>query len=357
MISALKSRPRPDNVPTEHRSASASIGRWVYLLLLGALAVTLADFLWGDLVIFRADGMILRERTIVSATYLAEVESVKVREGESVAAGDVILRLKSIEILERLAALSAQHAELVRQIADYRMRSKLARDLTPLAIRREKDSEALVANFDILAGGGLVTPLERDDALRAQFEAKEARVKFETASETLEQEVPAIEKARADAASALEDLIRNYGGGEVRAPASGSVGAGVPFVGMVYRPGDPILTIYSGEPYCLVYLPGRYLAPISVGMRVRVVGGRRSALGVISEILPVSDALPKEFQNTFRPQDRNQLAMITFEGSAPFSISEKVKVSLDLFPLPFSERRRRAGAIDAAVDKGLRDGL
>ncbi|MEX0644491.1 MAG: HlyD family efflux transporter periplasmic adaptor subunit [Parvularculaceae bacterium] len=357
VISALRSRPRPDNIPTERRASPGNAGRWVYLLLLGALALTLADYFWGDLVIFRADGMILRDRTMIAATYLAEVERVGVREGEEVAAGQVVLRLKSVDILERLAALSSQHADLVRQIAEYRVRSRLASELTPLAVRRESESEALVTNFDALAGAGLVTAQERDDALRAQLEAKEMRVQFETARETLAREIPAIEKARRDVASALDDLILNYGGGEIRAPAGGAVGADIPFVGTVYRPGDPILTIYSGKPYCLVYLPSRYLPSITVGLRVNVTGGRRKARGVIAEILPVSDALPKEFQNMFRPQDRNQLAKIIFDEPAPFSINEKVRVSLDLPALVFGGAARLDGGGDPPVDKALRDGL
>ncbi len=36
----------------------------------------------------------------------------------------------------------------------------------------------------------------------------------------------------------------------------------------------------------------------------------RDADGVVTEILPLTDTLPKEFQNTFKPSDRSQLAKI-----------------------------------------------
>jgi hypothetical protein len=118
-----------------------------------------------------------------------------------------------------------------------------------------------------------------------------------------------------------------YDDGVVRSPVGGSIGASVPLVGNVYRPGEPILSIYSGDPYVLVYLPRRYLFPIYVGMKLRLTDGRDVADGVITEILPVTDTLPKEFQNTFKPSDRNQLAKINLTTPSAFPLNQKVSVS------------------------------
>ncbi len=57
--------------------------------------------------------------------------------------------------------------------------------------------------------------------------------------------------------------------------------------------------------------------------------GRLSASGVISEILPVTAVLPKEFQNSFKPRDRNQLARITFGQKPPFPLHAKVSLTID----------------------------
>ena len=100
-------------------------------------------------------------------------------------------------------------------------------------------------------------------------------------------------------------------------------------IGNVYRPGEPILSIYSGDPYVLVYLPRRYLFPIYVGMELRLTDGRDVADGFITEILPVTDTLPKEFQNTFKPSDRNQLAKIKLTTPSAFPIkSESERLAL-----------------------------
>ena len=77
----------------------------------------------------------------------------------------------------------------------------------------------------------------------------------------------------------------------------------------------------------LAYLPRRYLFPIDVGMEVQISDGRDNADGVVSEILPVTDTLPKEFQNTFKPSDRNQLAKIEIEATKHFPLNQKVSLS------------------------------
>ena len=125
-----------------------------------------------------------------------------------------------------------------------------------------------------------------------------------------------------------------YADGLVRAPVSGTIGPSVPSVGDVYRPGDPLLTVYFGEPYILLYLPRRYLFPAYAGMKLEVTDGQNTASGVISETLPVTDALPKEFQNTYKPSDRNQLAKIKLEPSTTvFPLLQKVRVTRPLLQL------------------------
>ena len=80
-----------------------------------------------------------------------------------------------------------------------------------------------------------------------------------------------------------------------------------------------------------MYLPRRYLFPIYVGMRLRVTDGRHTENGVVSEILPVTATLPREFQNTFQPSDRNQLAKVKLAAGSSFPLNQKVNVSQFFF--------------------------
>ena len=189
----------------------------------------------------------------------------------------------------------------------------------------------MVSKFDELAKSGLATAASYDTALTANFNAQQDRIKLATQFKTLERELATLQQARTVAELALQKLQNHYADGVVRAPVSGSIGASVPSSGHVYRTGDTILAIYSGTPYVLAYLPRRYLFSISVGQKVQVSDGRHSIPGTLVELLPITDELAKEFQNTFKPTDRNQLAKIRLDTESPFPLLEKVRISTRYF--------------------------
>lgn len=327
MVKSLRKRPRPDALKTEQRRATNSAGRFVYLgLLLAALAGGI-NFLFGDLVFLRADGLVLRDKATVSTTYMARVEAIDVKQGDVVDEGQLVLRLQSMEVLERLADLSSRNASLAAKMATFNVRAETIAKLLPLAERREYETARILRQFDKLSSVKLVTAARYDDALRARFEAQRSLVRFKAENRALKEETAALKSARSDAEAALADLRAHYGKGIVRAPTSGAIGTSVPSPGDVFMPGQTILSIYSGNPYVLAYLPRRYLFTIRPGTRVKVTNGRLSATGVISKILPVTGALPKEFQNSFKPRDRSQLARIQFKSPPPFPLHEKIRIT------------------------------
>lgn len=323
----LKKRLRPDNIPSEKRVMRGRTGRTVYLILLFVFALTVLNYMFGDYVLLEADGLVLRDQHVVATTYVARVESVDVTEGEAVKAGTPLLKLQSTEILERLADLSTKRAELVAKATEFKVRFESVAQLLPLAERRAAEAINTIKQFDTLAAAKLVTSARYQEALRVNYEASRDQVSLLSQRDVLNGELSSLDNALADADDAMAKLKALYSDGIVHSPVSGSIGASVPSVGNVYRPGEPILSIYSGDPYVLVYLPRRYLFPIYVGMELGLTDGRDVADGVIVEILPVTDTLPKEFQNTFKPSDRNQLAKIKLTTPSAFPLNQKVSVS------------------------------
>jgi len=333
MIKSLRKRPRPDTLKTEQRRATNQAGRIVYLCLLLALLVGGVNYLFGDLVFLRADGLVLRDKTTISTTYVASIETVNVKPGDTVKAGVPLMRVQSTEILERLADLSSKNASLTAKAAEFKIRSATVTNLLPLAEKREHESAKMLEKINQLSGTMVVTLARYDTALRARFDARQSYIEIETQHRGLKEELVAIDAARADAETALANLRDHYADGIVKAPVDGAIGTTVPSRGDVYRPGDTILEIYSGKAYVLAYLPRRYIFSVHMGTKVQVSSGRLSAVGVITDILPVTDALPKEFQNNFRPRDRSQLARIKLDQALPFPLHAKVTVKRanDLF--------------------------
>lgn len=328
---ALKKRTRVDNIANERRVARGSTGRIVYLVLLALFALAVLNYLFGDFLLLRADGLVLRDHTVVATTYVARVDKVDVSEGQIVKKGEPLLQLESLEILERIADLSAKRADLAAKATEFKIRADSVEQLLPLAERREAESKRVIEQFDGMAKEGFVRTVPYAEALRANYDASRDRVNLGSQARVLKEELSALEAARADANAAFNDLQALYANGLVRAPVGGAVGAKVPSVGNVYRPGEPLLSIYWGKPYVLLYLPRRYLFPIKVGMQVSITDSQHTERGVVSEILPVTDTLPKEFQNTFQPSDRNQLAKIRLPAASRFPLHQKVHVSRSLF--------------------------
>jgi multidrug resistance efflux pump len=339
MIHNLKKRPRPDTLVNEKRASHNSTGRVIYLGALAVFALTLLNYLLGDMVFFRADGLALRDQTAVAVTNVARVESVHVTAGQLVEKDQPLFTLQSTEMLERIADLSARRARLVADSVEFHIRSDLIEALLPLAKKRETEAVRVVTQFDKLANVGLTTSSGYDSALTANFNAQQDRVKLTSQLKSLQSELTTLQTASNEAKQALEKLRSQYADGKVIAPVTGSIGVSVPSTGHVYRVGEPILSIYSNDMYILAYLPRRYLFSVEVGMNVSISDGHTSVDGVLTELLSVTDAFAKEFQSTFKPTERSRLAKISLvkDGNSlssdemPFPLNEKVTISTRYF--------------------------
>ena len=104
-----------------------------FYLLWYVLAVL--NYFFGDFFPVRADGLVLRDQSVVATTYVARVDSIDVKEGQTVEKGAPLLRLQSLEILERLADLSTKRAELMAKATDFKIHTRHRRNCSPLAER------------------------------------------------------------------------------------------------------------------------------------------------------------------------------------------------------------------------------
>jgi multidrug resistance efflux pump len=327
MLKALRKRPRPDNLRSDQRRTTNSSGRIIYLGMLMILLVVGLNYLFGDLIFLRADGLVLRDRSSVSMTYLATVQEVHVTAGKRVRKGEPLLRLQSSNLLEKLAELSSSNARLVTSHAEHRIHAETVDELLPLARTMAREAAQAFDQFDELLGPRIVSTASYNGALLAKFNAQRQLVQYEAENRVLKDQLGSMHLAISDAQTALADLRNLYGNGVVGSPIEGTIGATIPSVGDAFQPGQTILSIHSGDAYVLAYLPRRYLFPIMPDRRVKLHSGRRSAIGYISEITPVTTALPEEFQNQFRSRDRGQLARIRIETDAAFPLHEKVLIT------------------------------
>lgn len=327
----LKRRLRPDTLQNEPRKIKGSAGRWVYLALLAFFGVALGNYLWGDHLILRADGLVLRDRNVVASTSIVQIENINVRRGQAVSSGDVLLKVGSIDVLERIAEYSTRYTDLKERHAALLSRKKQLIELLPLSKVRLMRTSLKTKELKDLHKRKLVSAERLEDATSALHTAKVDYTRQSAELNGLELEITATGYALKQSYKVLSDLETHYASGIIRASRNGRVGEDVPSNGAVYRPGDPIMSVISGEAYVLAYLPISYLFDVTEGTRVTVKSGRFEAEGYIAEILPVSQVVPQEFQHAFRPDHARQLARIEFDNAPPFPTSASVKITLPFF--------------------------
>jgi multidrug resistance efflux pump len=325
-VQRLRTRTRIDVLKNQERASPVQWGRWIYLAILGALALLGLNWAVGDTVILRADGLVVADRSIAAATYAARVSKVLVQEGQFVAAGDVVAELESSEMLRDIAQVSAQNGDLSEREILLRTRALTLEILLPLAERHARESAGIVAKLDAMYRSGLVSSLRFDQALGSQYDAASRLITLRAEKTLLSSELPLVMRAHARADSALRQLEAFYDGGKIRAMGDGTVGAHVPSPGQVVKVGDELLQIYGRQISVLAYLPDTYFFTLAPGDRVALTGGQNRSDGVVEARLTVTDALPLEFQSMFRPRDRSRLVRIKLTGRPEFAVSQKVNV-------------------------------
>lgn len=338
-LKRLKKRPRSDSHDTDRRDPRKQWDRTIYLSLLAIFALSLCNYFLGDRVFLRADGLVLRDRTVLSATSLVRVSDVRIRTGQSVSEGDFLFRAESPGVLDRLAEFSMRVAELDERAAGLRGRARLSAELLPMAQERALRLNRDMDGLETARVAGLAPPKRRQTLLtttRRQtietqaYDAQAELKRLKALRTALDKELAALASARDQAQNAVDRLSGYYADGSQFAPTDGIIAGTVPSVGEVFTPGQPMTTVLWGAQYILTYLPNGYIFPLKPGQEVRVRSGMISEFGTIEKILPVSDSLPDEFQNTFRSRERRQLARISLPENS--SIPTQATVRVDHYP-------------------------
>lgn len=325
----IRARTRIDVLSNEQRSSPIRWGRRVYFLVLCGLLASVLNWAVGDAVLLHANGLVLAERAESAAIYSARVAAVRIREGQHVKPGDVVVELESADMLRDIAQVTAQNADLETKEAQLRTRAAILGALIPLADQQARESAIAVQKLQQLTGAGLVSNDRYVQALNSRYESAARLTNLQAEAALLEQQLPLVTDSRKRAGQALAQLDAFYDNGQIRAARDGVVGAKIPTVGQVVKSGDRLLDVYGADRTILAYLPDMYRFSLVPGDRVDLAAGSTHATGVIEAVLPVTDELPPEFQSTFRPRDRGRLARIRFAGGDDrvFAVSQKVEVT------------------------------
>ena len=128
--------------------------------------------------------------------------------------------------------------------------------------------------------------------------------------------------------AAYAQLQRIYDDGVLRAQVTGYIGSSVAHEGEVLVPGkDRLAEIFTGKSFVLAFIPETYLFDVEKGESAVVKARGRTVDGTIEKILPVTDALPPEFQLPGKARNRGQVARVALQHPDEFAVEEKVRVT------------------------------
>jgi multidrug resistance efflux pump len=328
----FKTRAVMDAAVQQPRRVRRRVGRAVYFLLLSSFVLYLGDMLVGSFLFLRAPGLLMTDRFVIAASYTARVINIQVRPGDIVARGDVIGRLDSSEMLSAISGLVAQQASLIARQDELTARQRTIAAMMPVARDRLAAAESNAAAVASAGAKGYASKTFQGEMIRELFEARREKVSMEAEASSIKDQIDGVRQSLAEVDHALEQSRQAYSDGAIISSVDGVIGARVPNPGAVYRAGDPLLDILNGAPYVLAYLPTERFFGVSRGERVVVTDGTKSVAGVIERIETVADYLPPEFQSTFQPNEKQQIARVVLDSANIFPMLSKVYVTSSWSP-------------------------
>jgi HlyD family secretion protein len=243
--------------------------------------------------IFEAPGSVQpRDRIVLSSQINGFVREVKVRAGDSVAAGQVLVTLDARDADSQKEAAQATIQEAQAALVEARRSTEVARSMRAAAKAAVDLADSTYARYQKLAESRSVSAQELDemrarrDAAAADLAAKESMVA------AAEDRIPQIEAriAQAGAQSRRADVY--VGWTVVKAPSSGRIVERSVDPGSAIFPGGPLVTIEStSRAQVLASLPTTEAGGLRNGLEVSIRipdQAKEPAQGRITEIIPLS---------------------------------------------------------------------
>src|SRR5262245_18211994 len=317
-------------------------------VMLGGLGAGTWYLVSGDAVMLSADAIVTRQRVAVAAPWQdARVREVYVRPGDRVEAGQKIATVESPTMSRSLAELAAEKARIGSRVAQLEGRKTVVTTLLPLAEASAAEAQAFLGKVQNAGANGLAVSKTLAELTAARVQASERFLSLKAEQGSLELETKATKAALDEVSAAYEDQQRTYERGVLHAPVSGYVGANVAMVGEVLSgANDRIASIYTGPSFVHAYIPESYRFDVTEGEKVAVKARGQTIVGDVEKLLPVTEALPPEFQLPNRVRGRGQLVRIALPGKAEFAMDQKAHVTGCLFE---SCRTGLSGAAMAAT--------
>ena len=267
-------------------------------------------------------GVVRSTEVRVEPEVTGQLESIAVKKGDHVRAGDVVAKLSAVELTAQLdqarAALASATADRNNVYAGVRREqvdsmkaaiSKANARLDYVQVQLTRTSTLAHENFESQQALDQAT----NDAASAHADVAEAQANYDAAVAGPTKEERAIAEAQVQAAAAAVTVLeRRLDKMILRAPADGVVSVIAAEVGENVRPGQPILMVEAaGEQWLSFNAREDHLAGLAVGKTVNVMrnGAAAATKAVITELRPLGTFATWQAERVVGDHDRNTLRL------------------------------------------------
>ena len=288
--------------------------RGIYLIALASMLAWITNSLISGYAYKSADGMVVGDAGSISPEYTVTILELPVRNGDLVKKGDVVARVSSSRVAEVTATLSTQSSQLVTQMATITAKAGMIEQLVASAEARDRTVAANARQLEAIRDRKLL-PLLTENALVEQiFRGKQELALLQAEQKTMAQQVAQVIAASRFTDQAIADILTLFDAGRMKAPMDGYIAGIEVGVGSVVTPGNLVAEMVGEQRFVLAYVPVNRLYSLQPGASVTIeIGLGKWLRGSISNIMPIAARLPKEFQKTLSPVERQQLVRVDFD--------------------------------------------
>ena len=324
----LRKQIRIDNLKNEIRRRGNPWDRLIYFGLVGGFLLWMFDIFLGDYFYLRADGLVLSDSVVLATQFTAQFTDLTVVEGGEAKRGQEVVRVRSKEVEETLAKLSTELANALARKSQLSVRLKVIESVRDMALHSVQSARVSRVKGEALISGNLISNKRVSELIDSELKSTILTAEMAAEEIGIKQELPILSAAIDEASQARDRLKGGYNEGRIDSPVDGVVGRLPVSLGSVARIGEPLMTIYTGTPYILAYVPEGALYSLRLGDEVKINVGVNNYRGSISHIFPVTSQLPKEFQDSVRQPARAQAIRIKFaDGESPPTLFAKPRIS------------------------------
>jgi multidrug resistance efflux pump len=240
-----------------------------------------------------------RTATVISSQVMGVITSLKVREGDRVKAGQVLIEIDDRDAATQIEKAQAGLRQAESAVAEVDQSINAAQSAKAATEANKRLASSTLSRYQVLLDRKSVSPQEFDE-VRARYQVAEAEV--DRAQKMLEMLAAKKKQAQAQVEQANADVSAarvRAGHSRVVSPLTGIVSAKHIEGGAMATPGAPLLTIEDDSSYRLEASVeesqvGKVQLNDAVGIRIGSISGEELP-GKVVEILPAADPASRTY--------------------------------------------------------------